>query len=55
MSKKIVANKIIYTNSMNMVDLSKLSKDELIDMLLEKQTASAKKAGPVFKPKSLTQ
>ena len=55
MSKKIVANKIIYTNSMNREDLSKMSKDELINMLMGKQTASAKKAGPVFNPKSLTQ
>ena len=67
MSKKIVASKIIYTNSMNREDLSKMSKDELINMLMGnqtvsankagpvKQTASAKKAGPVFKPKSLTQ
>ena len=34
MSKKIVANKIIYTNSMNRKDLSKMSKDELINMLI---------------------
>ena len=52
---------------MNTEDLSKLSKEQLINMLLGKQTvsankagpvkqtASAKKAGPVFKPKSLTQ
>ena len=67
MSKKIVANKIIYTNSMNREDLSKMSKDELISMSMGKQsvsvkragpvnqTASAKKVGPVFNPKSLTQ
>ena len=67
MSKKIVANKIICTNSMNREGLSNMSKDELINMLMGKQTASAnkagpvkqnasaKKAGPVFKPKSLTQ
>ena len=67
LSKKIVANKIIYPNSMNREDLLKMSKDQLINMLLGKQTASAKKAGPVnqtesanqagpvFKPKSLTQ
>ena len=67
MSKKIVANKIIYPNSMNREDLSKMSKDQLINMLLGKQTASAKKAGPVkqtasanqvgpvFNPKTLTQ
>ena len=66
MSKKIVANKVIYPNSMNREDLSKMSKDQLINMLLGKQTASAKKAGPVkqtasakkagpvFNPKSLT-
>ena len=54
MSKKIVANKIIYPNSMNREDLSKMSKDQLINILLGKQTASAKKAGPVFNPKSLT-
>ena len=52
---------------MNREDLSKLSKDQLINMLLGKQTASIKKArpvkqtasanqaGPVFNPKSLTQ
>ena len=51
----------------NRKDLSKMSKDELINMLMEKQTASANLAGPVnqtasanlagpvFKPKSLTQ
>ena len=50
---------------MNREDLSKMSKDELINMLMGKQTASANKAGPVqtesaklagpvFKPKSLT-
>ena len=50
---------------MNRQDLSKMSKDELINMLMGKQTASAnkagpvkqtvsaKKAGPIFKPKSL--
>ena len=43
MNKKIVANKIIYPNSMNREDLSKMSKDPLINMLLGKQTASAKK------------
>ena len=60
-------NNIIYSNSMNTEDLSKLSKEQLINTLLGKQTvsankagpvkqtASAKKAGPVFKPKSLTQ
>ena len=51
---------------MNREDLSKLSREQLINMLLEKQTVSANKAGPVkqtesnavgrvFKPKSLTQ
>ena len=51
---------------MNREDLSKLSKEQLINMLLGKQTvwankagpvqtASAKQAGPVFNPKSLTQ
>ena len=58
----------IYTNSnMNRENLSKLSKEQLIDMLLGKQTASVKqtglvkqtasvnKTGPVFQPKSLTQ
>ena len=51
----------------NRKDLSKLSKDELINMLMGKQTASASLAGPVnqtastnlagpvFNPKSLTQ
>ena len=67
MMKYIVDQKIIYPNSMyNREDLSKMSKDELINMLMLKktasvqrtgpvQTASAKKARPVFKPKSLTQ
>ena len=67
MSKKIAANKIIYPNSMNREDLSKMSKDQLINMLLGKQTASAKtvgpvkqtasanQVGPVFNPKTLTQ
>ena len=35
MSKKIVANKIIYPNSVNREDVSKMSKDQLINMLLE--------------------
>ena len=59
-------NKIIYPNSTNREDLSKMSKDELINMLMGNQTvsankagpvqtASAKRAGPVFNPKSLTQ
>ena len=64
---RLSGNKIIYPNSMNREDLSKMSKDELINMLMGKQTASAKKAGPVnqtasakqagpvFNPKSLTQ
>ena len=55
MSKKIVVNKIIYPIYMNRKDLSKMSKDELINMLMGKQTASANQAGPVFNPKSLTQ
>jgi len=61
------ASKIIYSiNMYNREDLSKMSKDELINMLMGNQTVSAnkagpvqtvsaKKAGPVFKPKSLTQ
>ena len=64
---RLSGNKIIYPNSMNREDLSKLSKEQLINMLWGKQTvsanktgpvkqtASAKQAGPVFKPKSLTQ
>ena len=68
MEYKSKASKIIYPiNMYNRGDLSKMSKDELINMLMEnqtvsankagpvKQTASAKKAGPVFQPKSLTQ
>ena len=55
MNKKIVANKIIYPNSMNREDLSKMSKDPLINMLLGKQTASAKKAGPVKQTASANQ
>ena len=50
----------------NKEDLSKMSKDELINMLMGNQTVSASKAGPVkqsastavgpvFQPKSLTQ
>ena len=63
---RLSGNKIIYPISMNREDLSKLSKEQLINMLLGKQTvwankagpvqtASAKQAGPVFNPKSLTQ
>ena len=64
---RLSGNKIIYPNSMNREDLSKSSKEQLINMLLGKQTvsankagpvkqtASAKQAGPVFNPKSLTQ
>ena len=66
MEYKSKATKIICPNSMNREDLSKLSKDQLINMLLGKQTVSANKAGPVkltasakagpvFQPKSLTQ
>ena len=63
---RLSGNKIIYPNKMNREDLSKLSKEQLINMLLGKQTVSASKAGPlkqtastavgpVFNPKSLTQ
>ena len=63
---RLSGNKIIYPISMNREDLSKLSKEQLINMLLGKQTVSANKAGPVkqtastavgpvFQPKSLTQ
>ena len=63
---RLSGNKIIYPISMNREDLSKLSKEQLINMLLGKQTVSAnkagpvqsvsaKRAGPVFNPKSLTQ
>ena len=63
---RLSGNKIIYPNSMNREDLSKTSKDELINMLIGNQTVSANKAGPVqtasaeragsvFNPKSLTQ
>ena len=34
MSKKIVANKVIYPIYMNRENLSKMSKDELINMLM---------------------
>ena len=48
MKKYIVDPKIIYPNSMyNREDLTKMSKDELINMLMAKQTASANKAVPV--------
>ena len=64
---RLSGNNFIYPNiNMNRENLSKLSKDQLINMLLRKQTVSANKAGPVkqtastavgpiFKPKSLTQ
>ena len=64
---RLPGNKIIYTNSnMNRENQSKLSKDQLINMLLRKQTVSTNKAGPVkqtastevgpvFQLKSLTQ
>ena len=63
---RLSGNKIIYPISMNREDLSKLLKEQLINMPLGKQTvsankagpvqtASAKRAGPVFNPKSLTQ
>ena len=63
---RLSGNKIIYPISMNREDLSKLSKEQLVNMLLGKQTVSANKAGlvkqtattavgPVFQPKSLTQ
>ena len=64
---RLSGNKIIYPNGMNREDLSKLLKEQLINMLLRKQTVSAnkagpvkqtaiaKQAGPVFNPKSLTQ
>ena len=38
---------------MNREDLSKLSKEQLINMLLEKQTVSANKAGPVKQTRAL--
>ena len=44
---RLSGNKIIYPNSMNREDLSKMSKEELINTLLGKQTVSANKAGPV--------
>ena len=64
---RLSGNKIIYPiNMYNREDLSKLSKKQLINMLMVNQTVSANKAGPVkqavstavgpvFKPKSLTQ
>ena len=57
---RLSGNKIIYPNSMNREDLSKFSKDQLINMLMGKQTASANQTagtavGRVFNPKSLTQ
>ena len=56
MEYKSKVTKIVYPiNMYNRGDLAKLSKDQLINMLMAKQTASANKAGPVFKPKSLTQ
>ena len=41
---RLSGSEIIYPNSMNREDLSKMSKDELINMLLGKQTVSANKA-----------
>ena len=67
MSQSQSQNKVIQSIYMNREDLSKLSKDQLINMLMGKQTASAnkagpvkqtasaKQAGPVFNPKSLAQ
>ena len=64
---RLSGNKIIYPiNMYNREDLSKLSKKQLINMLMGNQTVSANKAGPVkqtvstavgpvFKPKSLAQ
>ena len=63
---RLSGNKIIYPISMNREDLSKLSKEQLINMLLGKQTVSSSKVGPVkqtastaigpvFQPKSLIQ
>ena len=52
---------LIYTINMNREDLSKMTKQQLIDMLLgqKPKTVSAKSAGPVdqtvCKPKSLVQ
>ena len=57
---------LIYPINISREDLSKLSKEQLINMLMGKQTLSVNqtgpvkqtvsaKAGPVFKPKSLTQ
>ena len=43
---RLSGNKIIYPISMNREDLSKLSKEQLINMLLGKQIVSANKAGP---------
>ena len=62
-------DQIIYPISMNREDLSKMTKQQLINMLLGQkpktvsaksagpvdQTVSVKPTGPVFKPKSLTQ
>ena len=44
---RLSGNKIIYPISMNREDLSKLSKEQLVNMLLGKQTVSANKAGLV--------
>ena len=64
---RLPGNKIIYPNSMySRENLSKMSKDELINMLMGEQTVGIKKTGPVkqtastsvrpvFKPKSLVQ
>lgn len=62
----IMMNKNMYPTNMNTEDLSKLSKEQLINMLMGEQTVSINQTGPVkhtvnakagsvFKPKSLTQ
>ena len=55
MSQSQSQNKVIQSIYMNREDLSKMSKDELINMLLGKQTASANQAGPVKQTASANQ
>ena len=51
-SSNVNMENLIYTINMNREDLTKLTKQQLIDMLLgqKPKTVSVKTTGPVFKP-----
>ena len=51
-SSNVNMKNLIYTINMNREDLTKLTKQQLIDMLLgqKPKTVSVKPTGPVFKP-----